>query len=727
MKAIKKLVCLLLTTAATVAVQAQQVTPQSQMERLDRGVVAVRSGTNFISWRFLGSDDPATTFDVVCDGTVVKEGLTVTNFKHYSGKLTSRYQVVAKVDGHVVDTSSEVGVWDKYLSLQLNQPAAGSGYSYTPNDMSVGDIDADGQYELFVKWDPTNSKDNSQDGVTGNVFIDCYRLDGTFLWRIDLGRNIRAGAHYTQYMVYDFDGDGRAEMMCKTAPGSKDGEGVYVNQATDDAKIKAADNTKSWLTSSGRMDGGHEYLTVFDGMTGKAINTIAYNPNRNTKSELSEAAGTFNWAEGKTDTHGYNRGDRYLAAVAYLDGADKPASAVFCRGYYTYAYLWAVSFDGERIIPRWLHRSDNRTQYSVTTYSATGEESKQTFTAPKATSGSGSNTMFANGNHNISVADVDGDGCDEILWGSAACDHNGRLLYATGFGHGDAIHMGDLNPDRPGLEVFQVHEEKGPYAWDIHDAATGEILWKGGQSGQDNGRGCAADIIKAHRGYEFWSAYGGFDSSTRIQNPFNAITGKEVGSKKPAMNFRIYWDGDDLDELFDGKYDSKTNFYASPAITKAGSSSISDLVANFNDADHGYGQSCNTTKSTPCLQADILGDWREELILWNYNDPSRINIYTTIEKTDLRVPTLMHDHTYRMGICWQNVAYNQPPHLGYYLPDYVAGTIEILEPTAISTTRTGSEPGGTEIYDLQGRRLTTMKRGVNIVREGNQNRKVIVR
>ena len=727
MKAIKKLVCLLLTTAATVAVQAQQVTPQSQMERLDRGVVAVRSGTNFISWRFLGSDDPATTFDVVCDGTVVKEGLTVTNFKHYSGKLTSKYQVVAKVGGQVVDTSSEVGVWDKYLSLQLNQPAAGSGYSYTPNDMSVGDIDADGQYELFVKWDPTNSKDNSEDGVTGNVFIDCYRLDGTFLWRIDLGHNIRAGAHYTQYMVYDFDGDGRAEMMCKTAPGSKDGEGVYVNQATDDAKIKAANNTKSWLTSSGRMDGGHEYLTVFNGMTGKAINTIAYNPNRNTKSELSEAAGTFNWAEGKTDTHGYNRGDRYLAAVAYLDGADKPASAVFCRGYYTYAYLWAVSFDGERIIPRWLHRSDNRTQYSVTTYSATGEESKQTFTAPKATSGSGSNTMFANGNHNISVADVDGDGCDEIIWGSAACDHNGRLLYATGFGHGDAIHMGDLNPDRPGLEVFQVHEEKGTYAWDIHDAATGEILWKGGQSGQDNGRGCAADIIKAHRGYEFWSAYGGFDSSARIQNPFNVITGKEVGTKKPAMNFRIYWDGDDLDELFDGKYDSKTNFYASPAITKAGSSSISDLVANFNDADHGYGQSCNYTKSTPCLQADILGDWREELILWNYNDPSRINIYTTNEKSDLRVPTLMHDHTYRMGICWQNVAYNQPPHLGYYLPDYVAGTIEILEPTAISTTRTESKPSGTEIYDLQGRRLTTMKRGVNIVREGNQNRKVVVR
>ena len=170
-------------------------------------------------------------------------------------------------------------------------------------------------------------------------------------------------------------------------------------------------------------------------------------------------------------------------------------------------------------------------------------------TAPKATSGGGSNTMFANGNHNLSVADVDGDGKDEIIWGSAAVDDDGKLLYATGFGHGDAIHLGDLNPDRPGLELFDVHEEKGTYSWDIHDAATGEILMKNGQSGQDNGRGVAADIVADTRGYEFWSSYGGFDSGSRNQNPFNVITGKQAGNKSPSMNFRIYWDGDHSHQL----------------------------------------------------------------------------------------------------------------------------------------------------------------------------------
>jgi rhamnogalacturonan endolyase len=374
-------------------------------------------------------------------------------------------------------------------------------------------MDGDGQYEIIVKWDPSNSKDNSQDGITDNVILDCYKLDGTKLWRIDLGQNIRAGAHYTQFMVYDFDGDGMAEMMCKTAPGSKDGQGNYVNQAATDDRIKAADNTKSWITTSGSMDGGQEYLTVFNGETGKAIHTIAYYPNRNTKAELSEAQGTFNWAVGKTDTHGYNRGDRYLAAVAYLGGQDANPSGVFCRGYYSYAYIWAVDFDGSQLKHRWLHRSDSSTQWSVV--DANMQESEKV-TAQKATSGSGSNTMFSNGNHNLSVADVDGDGKDEIIWGSAAVDDDGKLLYATGFGHGDAIHLGDLNPDREGLEVFQVHEEKGTYAWDIHDAATGEILLKGGQSGVDNGRGVAADIVADTRGYEFWSAYGGFNSDSKI-------------------------------------------------------------------------------------------------------------------------------------------------------------------------------------------------------------------
>ena len=641
-------------------------TPQSQMEKLDRGLVVIRhTGGYFVSWRLLGTDDANTSFEVLRNGTSLKKDIyTATSMNLASGTMDDAYQVVTYHNGVAVETSPEVKPYNVFLQVQLDKPAVGAlGGTYSPNDCSVGDVDGDGQYEIFVKWDPSNSKDNSQSDKTDNVYLDCYKLDGTKLWRIDLGVNIRAGAHYTQFMVYDFDGDGRAELMCKTAPGSVDGAGNYVNQAATDEKIKAADNTKDWRTSAGRINGGQEYLTVFNGLTGAAIHTIAYYPNRNAKAELSESAGTFNWDDrsGKNDKGDYgNRGERYLAAVAYLAGPDANPSGVFCRGYYTYAYLWAVDFDGQQLKTRWLHSSDKKTSYRL--MDADGTET--TYTPTVCTSGLGRYTMYANGNHNLSVADVDGDGCDEIIWGSAALDHDGKMLYSVGFGHGDAIHLGDLNPDRPGLELFDVHEEKGEYAWDMHDAATGEIIWKGGQKGQDNGRGLAADVIADARGYEFWSAYGGFDSGSRNRNPFNAVTGKQAGSSTPSMNFRIYWDGDVQDELLDGI-----------TISKYGSSTLGIGRSGIS------GQSNNGTKATPNLSADIFGDWREEVILRNSTDDA-LNIFSTVIPTDYRVPTLMHDHTYRMGICWQNVAYNQPPHLGYYLPDYVA-SFQGNDPTGI--------------------------------------------
>ena len=707
-----------------------QITPISQMEKLDRGLVALpaNSGSgNFVSWRFLGTDDTNTRFDLVRNGTTIATDLEVSNYKDDSGNSSSEYQVVTKVNGEAVNTSDPVKAWGEvYKKLKLDRPAKGAqGGTYSPNDCSVGDVDGDGEFEIFVKWDPSNSQDNSNGGKTDNVYIDCYKLDGTKLWSIDLGVNIRAGAHYTQFQVYDFDGDGKAELMCKTAPGSKDGKGNYVNQVATDEKIKAANNEKDHRTSAGRINSGHEYLTVFNGETGEAIHTIAYYPNRNAKAELSEAAGSFNWDDrsGKSDKGDYgNRGERYLAATAYLDGPDHNPSGIFCRGYYTFAYIWAVDFDGKELKTRWLHGSDSRTTYK---WMIPDEDNPQRLTSKTlkgniCTSGLKRYTMYANGNHNMSIADVDGDGKDEIIWGSAALDDDGKMLYAVGFGHGDAIHLADLDPDRPGLELFDVHEEKGDYAWDLHDAATGEIIFKGGPKGADNGRGLAADIVAGNRGYEFWSSYGGPENaSDRNQNPFSAQTGKQVISQKASMNFRIYWYGDMQDELFDGTtishWDNNNNMYTSTAL------------GNYNAS-----QSCNGTKATPNLLADLFGDWREEVILWSGNDNATLNIFTTNIPTPYRVPTLMHDHTYRMGICWQNTAYNQPPHLGYYLPDYINGKL-----TGIRSLESGDSRNNMidwtrsdlQIYDLQGRKISTDSRhltpeslpsGLYIIKQGTK-------
>ena len=658
-----KTLTLLMAAALTGTATAQaQNTPTSQMEKLTRGVVAVPASSgsgNYVSWRMLGTDDEdRMTFDVIRNSTVVKRDLYETNYQDDSAARSATYRIVTKIDGVAVDTTEAVSTWATiYKTLTLDRPATGAnGGTYSPNDCSVGDVDGDGQYEIFVKWDPSNSKDNSQSGITDNVFIDCYKLDGTKLWRIDLGRNIRAGAHYTQFMVYDFDGDGKAEMICKTGPGSLDSKGNYVNSVATQDAIKAVSGTALYRSSDGRITGGQEWLTVFSGETGEAIHTTFYNPNRN-MTYGGAANGSVNWGDvdGKNDSGSYgNRGERYLAAVAYLDGPDKNPSGIFSRGYYGYAFIWAVDFDGKELKQRWLSSHKSKTSYSLTTYDADGKGTTKSFSSlkPTGTDGINSGTMFGNGNHNLSIADVDGDGCDEIIWGSAGLDNDGTLLYGTGYGHGDAIHLADHCPDRPGLEVFEVHEDKLKSAWDLHDAATGEVIFAMGPEGQDNGRGIAGQFDANVRGSLFWSSS---DGSAR-----SAVTGDVVSSNHGTTNFRVYWDGDLQEELLDGN-----------KIDKWNGNGTSRIYINGKDLYNQGGPSstCNSTKNTPNLQADILGDWREEIILHNDN---QIAIYTTNTVTNYRVPTLMHDHTYRMGIAWQNVAYNQPPHLGYYLPDAMA-------------------------------------------------------
>ena len=680
-----------------------QNTPASQMEKLGRGLVVVPAsgGGELVSWRLLGTeDDEHTTFTVLRDGSSIASDIKdATCYVDKAGSSAAGYQVVKLVDGIPVDTTAEVTPWtDHYMTLRLDRPKGGNGYGYSPNDCSVGDVDGDGEYELIVKWDPSNSRDNSQKGKTGNVYLDCYRLTGEKLWRIDLGKNIRAGAHYTQFLVYDFDGDGHAEVICKTAPGTVDGAGSYVTAAATDNAILATDNTKDYRNANGYVLSGPEYLTVFNGLTGAAIHTIFYNPNR---------AGTLGGAPDHPsksfwgDNYG-NRCDRYLACVAYLGGPDAHPSAVMCRGYYTRAYVWAVDFDGRTLSTQWLHASVSNDKVELT--DATGTKTSRTYTTN--TSGKGSHhTLYGDGNHNLSVADVDGDGKDEIIYGGGAVDDDGSLLYATGYGHGDAMHLSDLDPDRPGLEVFTVHEENvEPYGWDVHDAATGQILFHASGSA-DNGRGLAADLVGDSRGFEFWS---GNDRSLR-----SAQTGKVVSTKGVSVNFRIYWDGDLQDELLDGGKIDKWNGNGVSRVYLAGKN-----LYSYNSSS-----TCNSTKATPNLQADLFGDWREEVILWSKTDSCTLNIFTTDQPTQYRVPTLMHDHVYRMGIAWQNTAYNQPPHLGYYLPDRFEKTagMSAVEPAA---------NGPSMIFSLNGVRqqgsLDTLPRGIYIVKQDDKVRKVII-
>lgn len=640
-------------------------------ESLSRGAIATKTSNGMlVSWRWLIDDAADVAFNVYRNGQKLNDTPITgkTNWLDAGGTAADTYTVETVTGGTAAGTATALVLTNGYLDIPLDRPANGSTedgeYMYVPGDCMVADVDGDKEYEIIMKWDPSNTdwnptspsmvndkagtagqKDNSLSGRTGNVLIDAYRMDGTKLWRIDLGKNIRAGAHYTQLMVYDLDGDGRAEVACKTAPGTIDGKGNPVLMGTDS---KDAD----YRNSKGYIMSGPEYLTVFSGLTGEQLATTAYRPARDTVS--------FG------DSYG-NRSERYLACVAYLDG--QHPSLVMCRGYYTAAFLWAVDFDGSKLKTHWLHASTK--------------------------SGFGA---YGEGAHGLSVADVDGDGRDEIIYGACAIDDDGQLLYRTGLGHGDALHVGDFNPDREGLEVMMVHENtSADYGVEMHDALTGEHL-SGVRAGSDVGRGLCADVDSTSRGCEYWS--------TMDSNVYDC-EGNSISTKRPTVNFRTYWDGDLSEELTE-----------KGAITKFTSrTSGAKTLVNFLST---YGAGPDLIKYTPLLQADIFGDWREELVYYDAATMSHLWIFSTPYESPYRVPCLMHDHQYRMATVWQTSAYNQPPHLSYYLPDYIVTATGITE---ITTNASSAAHATDAIYSLTGQRLHHPIRGVNIV----NGKKVVVK
>lgn len=688
----------------------QYQTNARQMEKLNRGLIAVKTTADtrgqavngvYLSWRLLGDESLENqAFDIYKNGTKIHTtGVhDATNWIDTSGTASDKYKVVkagedASKETEVTPTSNnncaksnEVGNGNSeknsftYVDIPISRPdpveRMGDGkisnyynvdksHEGGANDASVGDLDGDGDYEIVLKWDPTDSKDSAGADFTGNAYIDAYKIDPNndgYMWRIDLGKNVTSGAHYTQFLVYDFDGDGKSEVAMKTAPGTVDGTGHYVTEVGDTDEIRNTDNTKSYIGTSGRLKGKNpftQYLTIFDGETGAALYTTDYIP--------YDAAEDQYWGDGKAK---YNRSERYLAAVAYLDGIHP--SIVMCRGYYHDSVIRAYTWDGTELTMQWEHK---------------GKKSAS------------STTLYGQGNHNLSVGDIDNDGKDEIVYGSAALDDDGKtVLGNTGLGHGDAMHMSDFNNDGT-QEVFSVKEEEfKKYAEDLRVASTGKHFWSSGKltTSSDNGRGVMDNIDDSYAKEHSNALAIGWSSGIANAHDLNGddVAAKPAGAGSGTFdNFLVYWDGDLSRELLDANIIQK--YYAATGTTK-----------RFYGPSDGYtltgGSTNNYSKRNPSLVADIWGDWREEIIMpvnkGSATDQAYLRIYTSTIPTDYRITTLMHDCQYRLSVAWQNVGYNQPTHASYYIgsvalaTDESGNTLNYLAPAVPYTKVTYSAP-----------------------------------
>lgn len=583
---------------------------QYRMEFLNRGLIAVPDSNKVhITWRLLGHEAYQTSFNLYVNESGKLRKLNAAplsqscSFIDSTRRSADRVYELKRIQGkkEIHEATYALALNAKpYLEIPVDIPAG-----YSLNDASVGDMDGDGQYEIVIHA-VGKAHDNSHAGFTDPPIFQCYTLNGRKLWTINLGKNIREGAHYTQFMVYDLDGDGKAEIAMKTADGSIDGIGNIIG-----------DSTKDFRNSKGYILAGPEYLTVFNGATGAAIHTVPYDPPRHpeTTEPTTQQLASI-WGDG----YG-NRMDRFLGCVAYLDGIHP--SLVMCRGYYTRTVLAAWDFSEGKLKKRWVFDSSTP----------------------------GNKAFAGQGNHNLTVADVDQDGKQEIVYGQMTIDDDGKGLYTTGIGHADALHVSDLDPQRPGLEVMGTQERFGDAGLNFRDAKTGAIIYKvpsvkAGEDGEGPGRALSIDIDPRFLGHESWVAGAG------ITGMYDVL-GNKIVQKTPVCNMGIYWDGDALSELLNGVDVFKWDYINERSIPIFQGKKFNVL-------------SNNGTKANPCLSADILGDWREEIIARSADNKSLL-IFSTPYPTQIKLHTLMHDPQYRMSIVWQNVAYNQPPHTSYYL------------------------------------------------------------
>lgn len=655
-----------------------------QMEKLDRGLIAIKTdGGVYLSWRLFdsednifGSADKNVSFNVYRDGKKISEVATKTNY--VDSTVGTNYSVAPVMNGVEGDKCDAVTVNENsYFDIPLSKPddetiydPSGNElatYSFFPADCSTGDVDGDGEYEIIVKWTSSEHDVGSpgDPAYSGTVHLAAYKLDGTKLWKNDiaLGKNVYSSAHTLQFLVYDFDGDGKSEVMCQTSLGSKDGQGKYVsNAAQTDEEIKAItdeENSTADYRGYGRITEGKEFLTVFNGETGVAMDTI----------NLPTTRGSENGVDYGDDFG--NRSNRFVSDIAYLDG-EKPY-AIYLRGYYfgrngkQRTSIAGISWDGTALSP--TYRFDTQK----------GQEGYY----------DGAYQYVGNGNHNCTVADVDNDGKDEFITGALCMEVNDdnefRPKWCTYLQHGDALHIGNYDPTHTGFEFFTVHEDSGTnslsgnditldFGMSVIDAETGNIMFHEGASA-DTGRGVMANV-GAGGYYQIWSA----KNSARQSNggtDFTTATSL-TGRNTPSMNFRIFWDGDLYDNLLDGAN-----------ITDWNGRNMSNIFSarNYDCV------SINGTKANPSLQADLFGDWREEVV-YPTSDGTALRVFSTTDTTDYKIKTLMQDPVYRSGVAAEQTAYNQPPHVGFYMGKEVFDT-RTLTSIAVTTqpTKTSYVPG----------------------------------
>ena len=628
-------------------------------DNLDRGLVAVPTGstdgstTNFVSWRRLAHEYQGVTYNLYKNGTKVASGLTTTSYDdNSSGLPTTSYQVAAVVNGVEQAKSTAVTPWNQYVYSLVQRCATGyidialaTVYDrdgadvtahYEPNDAEMADLDGDGQLEIIVKRLNTMDASTTNTWDNGNMYsalskefvvFDAYDVNwqtgaATLMWRIDCGPNmVSKNSTEVNLIAYDWDEDGKAEVVLRGADDmlilSSDGTTKLhtIGTAGTNKRDQLVSHTNDNYAWTHR---GNEYLVYIDGETGALYQQMTYPLKRFESNETVSSAGeTAAWG----DNYGH-RSSKYFMGAPFLDG--RKASLFLARGIYTRHKMMALDLD------KASHTWSTRWSWNC--------------------NDSGSD-WYGQGFHNFLIADVDEDGRDEIVYGSMVIDDNGQGLSTTGYGHGDAQHVGDFDPYTKGLEYFGCLEESPVYGSNYRNATTSEVRYKYTHDG-DDGRALMANFSDSYPGCLGRSIGSGMINSVK-NTTIDALSGDSYIAWGD-LNFRIYWDGDLCSEILNSPGTAREAKVEKPGTGRLFTSS----GCNMN----------NDSKNNPCFQGDIIGDWREEIVV---RCGTGLRVYTSGMSTTYSLPCLWYDHQYRQAMVWQMMGYNQPPH-----PSFFVGELE---------------------------------------------------